>query len=533
MSSATSTSRGGSRTGPALRSDERLHPWQFFVLLSLAAATVAVLVSSRPTPEHLVLISLAIGAAGCTGYAAYRMLSPLFAPDRRRTVESIGHRTRAALEREKMLTLRSIKELEFDRAMGKIAQKDFDEMGARLRGRALALMQQLEAGSTSLQARAGDEAKASYHAEDEAKASSHLCGGCGTTNEKDARFCKQCGAKLAAMLLLALLVPAFVGAQALQMPDPKQMSGVPLPSGDLPAGTVAVRLVKGGPGNNLPGQTVELIVGGRARSGKTDENGRAQFSSIAPGAQVKARAVVAGESLESQTFAMPSSGGIRLMLVATDSEAAQRSEESAKLAAGPPQPGMVVIGSDSRFVIEQAEDALTVYYLLTLRNSARTPVMPQAPLVFDLPTGAAGATILEGSTPNARVAGARVTVTGPFPPGATTVQVAFNLPHDGGSITFAQSLPATLEQVLVIAEKSAELRLTSAQASNQRETAADGRTYIVASGPAIGTGGALQLTIDGLPGHTKWPRYLALALAGAVLVAGAWGAWTAPTRVAD
>jgi hypothetical protein len=398
-------------------------------------------------------------------------------------------------------------------------------------------MSQLEAGSTSvgtsLQARSGDEARVSYHAEDEAKVPSHQCVGCGTTNEKDARFCKHCGAKLAAMLLLALIVPTLLGAQGLQMPDPKQMSGVPLPSGDLPAGTVAVRLVKGGPGNNLPGQTVELIVGGRARSGKTDENGRAQFSSIAPGAQVKARAVVAGESLESQTFAMPSSGGIRLMLVATDPEAAQRAEESAKLGAGPPQPGMVVIGSDSRFVIEQAEDALTVYYLLTLRNSARTPVMPPAPLVFDLPTGAAGATILEGSTPNARVAGARVTVTGPFPPGATTVQVAFNLPHDGGSITFAQSLPATLEQVLVIAEKSAELRLTSAQASNQRETAADGRTYIVASGPAIGTGGALQLTIDGLPGHTKWPRYVALALAGAVLLAGAWGAWTAPTRVAD
>jgi hypothetical protein len=243
--------------------------------------------------------------------------------------------------------------------------------------------------------------------------------------------------------------------------------------------------------------------------------------------------VVAGESLESQTFAMPSSGGIRLMLVATDPEAAQRAEESAKLAASPPQPGTVVIGSDSRFVIEQAEDALTVYYLLTLRNSARTPVMPPAPLVFDLPTGAAGATILEGSTPNARVAGARVTVTGPFPPGPTTVQVAFNLPHDGGSITFAQSLPATLEQVLVIAEKSGGLRLTSAQTPEQRETVADGRTYVVASGPTIGTGGALQLTIDGLPGHAKWPRYIALALAGLVLFAGAWGAWTAPTRIAD
>ena len=48
----------------------------------------------------------------------------------------LGGRTRAALEREKTLSLRSIKELEFDRAMGKVSEKDFAEMGARLRARA-------------------------------------------------------------------------------------------------------------------------------------------------------------------------------------------------------------------------------------------------------------------------------------------------------------------------------------------------------------------------------------------------------------
>ena len=48
----------------------------------------------------------------------------------------LGGRTRAALEREKTLVLRSIKELEFDRAMGKVSEKDFAEMSARLRARA-------------------------------------------------------------------------------------------------------------------------------------------------------------------------------------------------------------------------------------------------------------------------------------------------------------------------------------------------------------------------------------------------------------
>ena len=51
---------------------------------------------------------------------------------------------RAVLEREKMLVLRSIKELEFDRAMGKVSAADFDEMAGRLRARALSLMKQLD-----------------------------------------------------------------------------------------------------------------------------------------------------------------------------------------------------------------------------------------------------------------------------------------------------------------------------------------------------------------------------------------------------
>ena len=44
--------------------------------------------------------------------------------------------------------LRSIKELEFDRAMGKLSTKDFDEMGGRLRARAMMLMKQLDAGES-------------------------------------------------------------------------------------------------------------------------------------------------------------------------------------------------------------------------------------------------------------------------------------------------------------------------------------------------------------------------------------------------
>ncbi len=55
------TSSGSSR---ARSRDDSLQPWHFFLLLSLVAATVAVVMAREGRPEHLVLISLTIGAAG-------------------------------------------------------------------------------------------------------------------------------------------------------------------------------------------------------------------------------------------------------------------------------------------------------------------------------------------------------------------------------------------------------------------------------------------------------------------------------------
>ena len=68
------TSPGSSR---ARSRDDALQPWHFFLLLSLLAATVAVVLAREGRPEHLVLISLTIGAAGFAGGALYRTLAPL------------------------------------------------------------------------------------------------------------------------------------------------------------------------------------------------------------------------------------------------------------------------------------------------------------------------------------------------------------------------------------------------------------------------------------------------------------------------
>src|SRR5438552_6573109 len=105
-----------------------------------------------------------------------------------------------------------------------------------------------------------------------------------------------------------------------QMPDPKQMSGIPRPVNDLPPGTVSVRLIRGDFSHNIANFPVELHVGDSVQKATTDAEGRAEFRGFPAGASLKAVAVVDDERLESQTFPAPSRGGIRLMLVATDKE---------------------------------------------------------------------------------------------------------------------------------------------------------------------------------------------------------------------
>ena len=180
--------------------DPGLKPWHFFVLASLMAATAAVLMSRRSTPEHLILISLAIGAGGLAAAGLYRMLAPLVSDEAASAVASISDRVRNAIEREKALTLRSIKELEFDRAMGKVSEKDFDEMAGRLRARALALMRELDQGASTYRAAIEHELNQRLSRKQSAPAASAniVCGTCGAANDLDAAFCKKCGSKVSA-----------------------------------------------------------------------------------------------------------------------------------------------------------------------------------------------------------------------------------------------------------------------------------------------------------------------------------------------
>lgn len=318
---------------------------------------------------------------------------------------------------------------------------------------------------------------------------------------------------------ILLVAGAVVASAQVPMPDLRQMAGMPLPSADLPDGTVSVRLVREALSNNLVDHPVELHLGDRVVTARTDETGRAQFSGLRAGATAHAVAVVERERLESRSFTVPARGGVRILLVA-----GLGAREAPRPPGEPPAPGAVALGGDSRFVIELDEEAVRVYGLLDLVNPARAPVTTSGPIVFEMPRGAQGTSLLEGSSPQATANGPRVTVTGPFQPGTTPVRFAYLLPYAGSRLEIAQPLPVALDNVAVIVERWEGLRVTSPQIARIQEFSASGRRLLFGDGPGLPAGGSLHLTLDGLPHPPAWPRLLALALAGVVIL---WGLFTA------
>jgi hypothetical protein len=212
MSSATSTNRalGGSRAA-SVQTDvpenrdaaHTFKPWQFFLLAGMLSATATVVVATGQSPASIVLLSLTVVSAAFVGLAVYRSLAPLVSTETVEAPTLLAGRTRAALEREKTLALRSIKELEFDFAMKKVSKADFDDMAGRLRARAIRIMRQLDAGESyrttiekELETRLvaiGVERGPARSVE--VAPEGRTCA-CGTANDADARFCKECGQRL-------------------------------------------------------------------------------------------------------------------------------------------------------------------------------------------------------------------------------------------------------------------------------------------------------------------------------------------------
>ena len=327
---------------------------------------------------------------------------------------------------------------------------------------------------------------------------------------------------LTGRLAASALVMCMVGAVLWAQPDPRQMSGIPRPDPNLADGLITVRVIRGSFANNVSDHPVELLAGDTVLTAETDREGRASFTSLSPGSQVRVATTLDGERLVSQPFATPGRGGVAVLLVGVTGGGG--GDPITSVVAGP---GRVTLGQDSRILIELGEETIEVYYLLDVLNVAEGPVAPQMPFELTLPSGAQAGTVLQGSTPRTIVDGSRVSVSGAFGPGITPVSVGYILPYSSGSLVLSQTFPADFDQLLVFVEKWGAMDVASALIDRRGEMAADatgGFPLLWGAGARVPAGQPVVLELGGLPHHSGWPRIIALSLSGVIVALSVWGA---------
>lgn len=332
---------------------------------------------------------------------------------------------------------------------------------------------------------------------------------------------------LVAMCGWAILVAWSTSVAA--QPPLDQMSGIPLPDPQLPDGTITVRVVRGTVTNNVPGHTVELRQGDTVLSAVTDDEGRATFSTLSPGAELRASTVLDSQLLQSQPFPAPGRGGVRIML------AVAAPASGGGDVAAPAVAGTVTFGDESWIQIELVEEAIEAYFFLDVVNSSSGPVEPTVPLVVNMPAGVQGTTVLRSSSPRAIADGPRVELSGPVPPGSTPLHFAYILPYSGESLVLSQVLPADLSALLVSVEQWGDVDFVSSQVERRLEMPREGQgatPYLLGGGGAITRGQPLSIELVGLPHRNSMPSTVTLVLAVGILGLGVWGGVAVPETAA-
>lgn len=155
-------------------------------------------VESALPPLFLVLASAAVGALILSVWQSLRAALGVGVVQRRALGESATDH--GSLRDEKAALLRSIKDLEFERAVGKISDADFERMNASFRERAKTILAVLDADLEPFRAQAERllaAAPSDAGSSPDARITDDIkCSNCDINNDSDAQFCKKCGTPL-------------------------------------------------------------------------------------------------------------------------------------------------------------------------------------------------------------------------------------------------------------------------------------------------------------------------------------------------
>jgi hypothetical protein len=108
----------------------------------------------------------------------------------------------SAAEEQKRAVLQALKDLEYERTMGKIADADYEDLLRRYRAEAKRLLRAVDEDLAPLRARAAAYLNEQLGPQKSRSAApptrDRACPSCKADNDADALFCKKCGAKLVA-----------------------------------------------------------------------------------------------------------------------------------------------------------------------------------------------------------------------------------------------------------------------------------------------------------------------------------------------
>ena len=200
--------------------------WVAPLITLLAAITAGLLYGVQ-----LVVLTLAAAALLLVIWLLWSSVQALAGQSELTFEEAFSLGTRSAEEEQKRAVLRALKDLEYERSVGKISEDDYHEYSARYRAEAKRLIQTLDENlavgrqqveheltrrlakkavkalqKSAPEARASADSapedslqSAAEHTPSEPKLSTPTreCAACQVKNELDARFCKACGKSMA------------------------------------------------------------------------------------------------------------------------------------------------------------------------------------------------------------------------------------------------------------------------------------------------------------------------------------------------
>jgi hypothetical protein len=299
------------------------------------------------------------------------------------------------------------------------------------------------------------------------------------------------------------------------------VAGTVAPLDGTPPGTIELILldIDGRPIPNIP---VQL---GQAKSdnsvavlrGTADAEGIVRFRDLPTGEGTGYAAVIAHQGLRlgTEAFRLPADKGVRGQIRALGRTA---------------DPSVLRVDGRSKIIFEVGEDSVQVMQQLVLANTSDKIFTPGPEgVLVPLADGFSGARAFEGGAPIDVKDGEGVTFKTPVPPtrgamAASEVRVGFVVPASGSSsVDIHQPLPFGMRSPLILIPAATRLGVNGSgvrKLPDQKDS--QGSVVNLYELDEIAPGGALQLTVTGLPALDRRARtvvgFLCLGLMAAAIL---------------